>query len=409
MAPFRTAPSITSVRPPQLGTKTKARMLLIAALALPTIALADNPPTTQTMTPPVQIATPEQPGAIPLREPLAKADPEHWETQGGNRSIRNVVNPTLTPVLPDPAKATGAAVIVAPGGGFLSLSIDSQGYQVAQWLADRGIAAFVLKYRLEETPSDPAKFGEAMRERTMGAILKELGKADPKPLEPTADAVEDAEAAVRLVRERANEWAIDPKRIGFVGFSAGAMTAMGVGLSEDKAARPDFIAPIYPPMMARPVAEYAPPMFLAIALDDPLFAKNHQLGLIEAWRSAGRPLEVHLYERGGHGFGIKGNSSASAQWIDQFHGWMEDRGIIGPNAELAGKGTSGLSVVDSTIGQLLENPDSQAVLNKHIPQLVSSDRIDMMRGSTLVQMQTYAAQLLTAEKLKAIQADLDKL
>lgn len=407
MVPSCISPSSTPVRPS--STNYKAMVLLVAALALSPLGLAESSLASQAVTQSGPIPTPEQPGAIPLREPLATADPEHWEIHGGSRSIRNVINPTLTPVLPDPAKATGAAVIVAPGGGFMALSIDSEGYQVAQWLADRGIAAFVLKYRLEETPSDPAKFGEAMQKKTMGAILAGVGEANPKPLEPTADAVEDAEAAVRLVRKRAKEWGIDPKRIGFVGFSAGAMTAMGVGLTEDKAARPDFIAPIYPPMMARPVAEYAPPMFLAIALDDPLFAKNQQLGLIEAWRQAGRPLEVHLYERGGHGFGIKGNSSASAQWIDQFHGWMEDRGITGPNSELAGKGQSGFSVVVNTIGQLLENPETKAVLEQHIPQLVTSDRIDMMSGSTLVQMQSYAAQLLTSEKLKAIQADLDKL
>lgn len=272
-----------------------------------------------------EIPAPSQPGAIPLlKTPPQARFPERWDQQGqDNRSVRNVSNPTLTPVLPDPAKATGAAVIVAPGGAFYALSIDSEGYKVAHWLADHGVAAFVLKYRLQETPPDPREASAVMATRMKAATTA-------KPLETPAEALADAQSAVRLVRSRAAEWGVDPARVGFVGFSAGAMTALSVGLADDRASRPDFIAPIYPPMSARAVPADAPPMFVAIALDDPLFAKGKSLGLIDSWRSAGRPIEVHLYGRGGHGFGMNSRGAAARLWIDEFYAWMKDRGLLGP-------------------------------------------------------------------------------
>lgn len=260
--------------------------------------------------------------AIALRAPIA-GEPEQWMTAGPLQGVRNVLNPTLTPVLPDPAKATGAAVIVAPGGAFRFLSMDSEGWAVARWLADHGVAAFVLKYRTIATPRDEAGFGKSLTTIMSGP------RSDSVPLDATAEAVEDGLAAVRLVRSRATEWKVDPAKVGFVGFSAGAMTALGVGLAPDAATRPNFIAPIYPPMMARPVPPGAPPMFLAIALDDPLFAAGGKsLGLIDAWRQAKVPLEVHLYEKGGHGFGMRGVSAGSALWIDEFHAWLKDRKIV---------------------------------------------------------------------------------
>lgn len=293
-----------------MSTGTFANLFLAAALVmLPGPVLAQPSP---------ELAR----AAIALRAPIV-GEPEQWMTSGPLQGVRNVVNPTLTPVLPDPAKATGAAVIVAPGGAFRFLSMDSEGWAVARWLADRGIAAFVLKYRTVPTPRDEASFGKSLMASMSGP------RSDTVPLDPTAEAVEDGLAAVRLVRSRAAEWKVDPAKVGFVGFSAGAMTALGVGLAPDAAARPNFIAPIYPPMMARPVPAGAPPMFLAIALDDPLFAAGGKsLGLIDAWRQAKVPLEVHLYEKGGHGFGMRGVSASSALWIDEFHAWLKDRKIV---------------------------------------------------------------------------------
>ena len=275
--------------------------------------------------PPQEIPAPDQPGAIPLLPaPDKTALPEQWELREfGNRSVRNVTNPTLTPFLPDPAKATGVAVIVAPGGAFHILAIDHEGYQVARWLADHGIAAFVLKYRTIPAPRDPKGFDHAIAAYMMAGLKS-------NSFETPANALADAQAAVRLVRARAKAWGVDPARVGFVGFSAGAMTTLSVGIAPEKDARPDFIAPIYPPMVARDVPADAPPMFLAIALDDPLFANGKPLPLIDSWRTAHRPLEVHLYEKGSHGFGMSNRSAGSALWIDEFQAWMKDRGLLKP-------------------------------------------------------------------------------
>lgn len=271
-----------------------------------------------------EIPTPPQPGAIPLRGgPPGMVASEQWEQPViGGRSVRNITEPTLTPFVPDPGKATGAAVIVAPGGGFYSLSIDDEGYAVARWLADHGVAAFVLKYRPDPTPRDVPGYTAAVIKRVTTIAMG--GRFETPP-----QALEDATAAVRLVRSRASQWGVDPTRVGFLGFSAGAITALSVGLMDDKAARPDFIAPIYGPMYARPIPADAPPTFIAIALDDPIFAKGKGFELIDSWRSARRPIEVHLYERGGHGFGL-GKSAATRLVADEFYAWMQDRGLLRP-------------------------------------------------------------------------------
>jgi acetyl esterase/lipase len=272
------------------------------------------------------LPTPDQPGAIALSPAGTAPGAEQWEVIfQGQRQVRNVTAPTLTPFLPDPAKATGAAVIVAPGGGFLELSMDNEGYPVARWLADHGIAAFLLKYRTRETPRDPQAF--------LGSMGKLMGKAALDTVsisQTTPEAIADAQAAVRLVRSRAKDWGVDPRRVGMVGFSAGAMTTLSVALAPDVAARPDFIAPIYGPMGPLTVPADAPPAFFAVALDDPLMARGKSLGVIESWRSAGRPLEVHLYGTGNHGFGMTGRSAAPGLWIDELYAWMKDRGLLKP-------------------------------------------------------------------------------
>jgi acetyl esterase/lipase len=253
-----------------------------------------------------------QAGVLP--EQVAGARPQ--------RIVRNVVDPTLTPFLPDPAKATGAAVIVAPGGGFVMLSIDSEGYLVAQWLADHGVAAFVLKYRIRETDRDPVANAASTRK------LFQRGAASANNTLGTPDtSIADAEAAVRMVRSRAAEWKIDPKRVGFVGFSAGAMLTLDIGFDKDTSVRPDFIAPIYGPFGPRNIPADAPPMFAAIAVNDPLLGKTN-LELILAYRAAHRPVEFHWYEKGGHGFGMRTMGTTSDLWIDEFYTWMKDRGEL---------------------------------------------------------------------------------
>jgi acetyl esterase/lipase len=275
-----------------------------------------------------EIASYNLPNAI-LLHPNAKIEGpgEQWDKYYGSLIVRNVVTPTLTPFLPDPSKATGAAIIVAPGGAFMELVMDAEGYKVAQWLADHGVAAFVLKYRLKSTARDLQVFD--------GDLLKLLGelktlKKENKPM-PTISlpefALEDAKTAVRLVRSRAAEWEIDPTRVGFIGFSAGAITTLGVGLTPDAVERPDFIAAIYGPMNEINVPSYAPPAFIAIALDDPIFGGDCS-GLINSWQKANCPVEAHLYGKGGHGFATVKRGNTTDMWMEEFYAWMKSRRLL---------------------------------------------------------------------------------
>lgn len=279
---------------------------------------------------PIPLATPKNPHEILLGTPELEGS-EQWEMVFGLRGVRNVSRATVTPFLPKRSEATGAAVIIAPGGGFRYLSIDSEGYEVAEWLAARGVAAFVLKYRMLPTPRDPKAFSDELMGMLRGLVAKPPTSvsAPDQPLIP-ATALEDAQAALRLVRTRAPEWQVDPARVGFMGFSAGAVLTMGMGLSENRSNRPDFIAPIYGLMDARSVPIDAPPMFLAVALDDPIMARG-DLGLINSWRNAGRPIEVHLYGSGSHGFGMTRKNAATALWTDELLAWMIDRKLLKQN------------------------------------------------------------------------------
>ncbi|WP_242123620.1 alpha/beta hydrolase [Sphingobium sp. Sx8-8] len=275
----------------------------------------------------VPIASPVQPDAIDLGTgPLPGATAkESWHRQYGSRFARNVTVATLTPVLPDPSKASGAAIIVAPGGGFRTLSMDNEGFDVARALAAKGIAAFVLKYRLRQTPADVADFERSMREMFSGAARAPL----PAPASASNDLapqLADATAAFRLIRARAARWHVDPDRIGMIGFSAGAMLTMATTLTV-KEAKPAFIGNIYGPLGGMTVPQDAPPMFAAIAADDPLFGKR-DFRLIDDWRTARRPVEFHLFEQGGHGFGMYPKATTSTGWFDAFVRWIDMHGML---------------------------------------------------------------------------------
>ncbi|MBB6065082.1 alpha/beta hydrolase [Pseudoxanthomonas broegbernensis] len=293
-------------------------------LALFCAGLAPASAQNDAMTP---IATPAQPTAIPLGTgPLPEAKvPESWHSQYGSVFARNVIEATLTPFLPDPAKATGAAVIVAPGGGFRSLSMENEGWDVARALADRGVAAFVLKYRLNQTPADLEGFGQAIRDMLAGPRPARQPDA-AEAASGLAPQLADSRAAFALVRSRAAEWHVDPDRIGMIGFSAGAMLTMVTTLAGEDA-RPAFVADIYGPLSPAKVPADAPPLFVALAADDGLFA-NSGFGLIESWRAAGRPVEFHFYERGGHGFGMYPKDTTSTGWFEAYVSWLKMHGLL---------------------------------------------------------------------------------
>jgi acetyl esterase/lipase len=302
--------------------------MALAAFALSVATAGAAAAQNDRMTP---IAIPAQPTAIALGTgPLPGATAaESWHSQYGSVFARNVTEATLTPFLPDPAKATGAAVIIAPGGGFRTLSMENEGWDAARALADKGVAAFVLKYRLNQTPPDMAGFERSMQEMFSGTAQRP--RPDPQAaMAGLAPQLADSRAAFALVRKRAAEWRVDPDRIGMLGFSAGAMLTLTTTLSSIDA-KPAFIGLIYGPLSPVTTPPDAPPMFVALAADDPFFA-NSGFGLIESWRAAKRPAEFHLYEQGGHGFGMYPKTTTSTGWFDAYVRWIGMHGMLKPKA-----------------------------------------------------------------------------
>jgi len=273
---------------------------------------------------------PAEPNATPLGTGGVENQPapESWFRQWGEPMVRNVTTATLTPVLPDPAKANGTAVIVAPGGGFRWLSINNEGWKIAKALADRGVAAFVLKYRLQPTPESLDGFKDSMN-RTFAAVTPPAGTPTagtpaaeaPRPPRPDlSNQLADAEAAYALIVKNAEKWHVDANRIGMVGFSAGAGLTLHCTFNS-KTMKLAFIAPIYPGMGPVEVPKDAPPLFVAIAADDFLF--RGQFGLIKSWFDAGRPVEFHLYQNGGHGFGMGYPNHPTYWWFEVFTHWLD--------------------------------------------------------------------------------------
>lgn len=252
----------------------------------------------------------------------------------GNRMVRNVAAPTLTMYKPAPNRANGASVIIAPGGAWRFLMVDYEGVDMARWLVERGVTAFVLKYRLMRTPEDDAAMAAYVQN-----LMKALNATDKRSDNPPnydaatsaalALAEEDGRQAIRYVRSHAAEWALDPRRIGIAGFSAGGGVVMGPVMQHDPASRPDFAAPIYAAYRsATPVPDDAPPLFLAIADDDRLISSNSTARLYMAWHAAGKPAELHVFRQGGHGFGMKKQNTPSDRWIELFHSWMASAGFV---------------------------------------------------------------------------------
>jgi acetyl esterase/lipase len=234
--------------------------------------------------------------------------------------VRNVPRPTLTAFLPDPPVANGSAVIVCPGGGFHFLPIDNEGTDVAQWLTTRGVAAFVLRYRLLPTAARDKDFVQQVRQPDWEQIKSHAPRA-----------VMDGKQAMRVVRERAATWGIDPQRIGVLGFSAGGVVATGVATQYEADSRPNFAALLYSPVWQDlAVAADAPPLFLAFANDDPAFSLiwDGILLLYPAWKAAGHPIELHAYSKGGHGFGMTQQGLPSDHWIERFGEWLQVQSFL---------------------------------------------------------------------------------
>ncbi|MDT0686948.1 alpha/beta hydrolase [Autumnicola psychrophila] len=183
-----------------------------------------------------QYEAPDEPNAIPLGTGGVEDQPaqETWFRQWGDPMARNITTATLTPFLPDPEKAAGTTVIVAPGGGFRWLSMGNEGWEVAEALAKQGINAFVLKYRLHPTPDSLDEFRTSMERPPMPpdeASENEQVTPPQRPRSNLSNQLEDAEAAYAMIVERAEEWGVDITNIGMIGFSAGAGLTMPSTLS----------------------------------------------------------------------------------------------------------------------------------------------------------------------------------
>jgi acetyl esterase/lipase len=253
---------------------------------------------------------------------------EHWTQQEVvarntplGTVITNVVKPTLTAYLPGPAQASGAGVIIAPGGYCVALAIDREGNEVARWLQQRGIAAFVLKYRTQEK-----------REQGIPHDL-DMDKA-------CRYGIADAVQAIKLVRLHAQAWGVAPDRVGIIGFSAGGMVASGALLQADAATRPDFAALIYgaPFGAMPPIPPKLPPVFMAWAQDDPI-ARGAVAQFRDTLLKAGTRPEVHVFSAGGHGFGMLHQGTSSDYWIEEFRNWLQALGFL-QRARPAGATTS---------------------------------------------------------------------
>lgn len=263
------------------------------------------------------------PGKAPGSEKWNWSEAEMYSDLWQTRVVYNVSSPTLTAYLPPARNANGTAVVICPGGAFQALSIDSEGIEVAKWLNSKGVAAFVLKYRLMKTEVDPVKeVSEKMADRKR--FNEEYSRLIPL-------AIADGQEAVRYVRKHASEFNVNPERIGLMGFSAGGTVTTGVTFSAKGDSRPDFIAPVYaylPSLETQNVPDDAPPLFVVAATDDELGLASHSVRLSEKWVEAGKAAEFHLYSRGGHGFGMRKQYLASDTWIDRFGEWLEGQGLL---------------------------------------------------------------------------------
>lgn len=242
-----------------------------------------------------------------------------WNTE----VVSNVSKPSLTVYRPAAAVANGSAIVICPGGGFMALSINSEGIDVAKWMVEKGFTAFVLKYRLMHTGADATE------------EFIQLWGDKPKLAQALADvipkSIADGLQAVSYVRKHAAEWNVVPEKVGIVGFSAGGTVTAGVALRYAPEGRPQFVAPIYAAvsrLKSLAVPNDAPPMFLAAATDDGLGLGPDSVALYQQWTGAQKSAELHMFSKGGHGFGMKKQGLPSDEWIERFWEWLQVQGFV---------------------------------------------------------------------------------
>jgi len=272
------------------------------------------------------------PGHAPGSESWKWQEQIDSTTLPGDPLTYNIVEPALIGYPAAPGTANGTAVIICPGGSFSYLHIRTEGTDVAKWLNKKGVTAFVLKYRVVHSgTSHPQK------EKNERAKDTALSRRLLAPLIPLALA--DGRQALTWLRKHAAEFGIAPNRIGIMGFSAGGALAVASAFSEDPSSHPDFSAPVYawvPPFLPEMAPKNAPPIFIAAATDDELHLVPMSLDLYRKWLTGGHPAELHIYSKGGHGFGMNRQDQPSDTWIDRFGDWLQIQGFLKRSSEGAG-------------------------------------------------------------------------
>ena len=254
----------------------------------------------------------------------------NWQEQedsvsvAGDPLVYNIVQPVLTFFPADTAIANGTSVIICPGGSFSYLHIETEGNMVARWLNKKGVSAFVLKYRVvhSETTHPMAEKNARMKDTALSRRLL-------TPVVPLG--IADAKQAITYVRAHAAEFHVSHSKIGIMGFSAGGTLAAASAFDYTAEDRPDFVAPIYAyvhPSLSTVVQKDEPPLFIAAATDDELHLVPMSIGLYSKWLAAGRSAEIHIYSKGGHGFGMNTNNQPSDTWIERFGDWLQVQGLL---------------------------------------------------------------------------------
>ncbi len=236
----------------------------------------------------------------------------------GDHVVASVHHPSLTVYLPSKEKATGASVVILPGGGHRELWMDHEGYRIAQWLSDHGVAGFVVKYRLAAEPGSTYRV-----ER---------------------ESLSDVQRAIRMVRSRADEWNVDPQRVGIIGFSAGGNLAAMAATRYDsgspgtadvidrESSKPPFQALIYPGIPAdenQRISKDTPPTFLLCGEDDRPDISQGVPELYVALKRVGVSAELHVFAGVGHGFGLRDTTRGPvAGWMELFYGWLGKQGFL---------------------------------------------------------------------------------
>ena len=245
---------------------------------------------------------------------------EVWKTE----VVTNVSKPTMRVFLPESNVATKAAVVIAPGGGLYALSIKNEGNAVAQWLNEKGVAAFVLKYHLVPTGEDGVQEITDLSISEPTKIMTEVSKVLPY-------SIQDGLNAITHIRENAKKYGVDPEKIGFMGFSAGGAVTMGIGYNYTKENRPNFLVPVYAWTDAQDVMtpkKDAPPMFIVCASDDPLGLAKGSIDLYSSMFKANKSVSLMMYAKGGHGFGMNAQGLPSDTWIERFYDWGLSENLI---------------------------------------------------------------------------------